>query len=267
MAPVPEMQQDIPMPSKPANPEVLYHQIGALLAVAPNLRGFDKDWHLPSSTIQWLAKATALVRAGAPVGTLYSPRIEMAVQNLVATVQTEKQANEIILILNQVQAVLELQIPVASKGAFVSAGETFDAFSAVAKILGEAREAVLIVDPYMDATVVVDFAGLVPEGVHLRLLGDEATSKPALKPSADRWIAQHGIARPLSVRLAAPRSLHDRLIIVDDSTAWILTQSLKDFAKRAHASVQRADAELGQMKVAAFFELWNAGEVLASTTE
>lgn len=255
------------MLSKPANPEVLYHQIGALLAAAPDLRGFDKDWQLPSSTIQWLAKATALVRAGAPLGTLYGARVEVAVQNLVAGLQTAKQANEIILVLNQVQAALELQIPVASKGAFVSAGETFDAFSAVAKVLGEARETVLIVDPYMDATVVADFAGLVSEGVHFRLLSDEATSKPALKPSADRWISQYGATRPLSVRLAPPRSLHDRLIIVDDSTAWILTQSLKDFAKRTHASLQRADSELAEMKVAAFLAFWNAGVVLASVTE
>jgi len=253
------------MLSKAANSEALYHQIGLLLADAPNLTDFDENWHLPPSTIQWLAKATALVRKAAPLGTIYTARIETAVQNLVATYDTEGRSKEIILVLNQVLAALELELPPSAKGAFVSAGQTFDAFSAVAKILGDARSKVLIVDPYMDASVVLDFGGLVGEGVHLCLLGDEAASKPALKPAADRWIAQYGSERPLSVRLAPPRSLHDRLIIVDDATAWILTQSLKDFAKRAHATVQRADDELTQMKVAAFSALWDTGKVLSPT--
>lgn len=258
------MQQTASMLSKPANSEALYHQIGLLLADVPNLTDFDENWRLADSTIQWLSKATALVRKAAPLGTLYAAIIETAVQNLVATYDPESKAKEIVLVLNQVLAILDLELPPSTKGAFVSAGQAFDAFSAVARILEDARRKVLIVDPYMDASVVLDFGGLVSEGVHLCLLGDEAASKPSLKPAADRWIAQYGAARPLSVRLAPQRSLHDRLIIVDDATAWILTQSLKDFAKRAHATVQRADHELTQMKVAAFSTLWDTGTVLTT---
>lgn len=251
------------MSFKPASAEALYHQLGLLLSDTPNLLDFDADYQLPEPTIQWLSKATALVARAPRRGTLYSARIEIAVQNLVATYSTSKHAKEIILVLNQVLADIEIDLPPSAKGAFVAAGDTFDAFSAVAKIMAGAKEKVLVVDPYMDASVIIDFGGLVGEGVKLLLLGDEALSKPALKPAADRWIAQHGLKRPLSVRLAAPRSLHDRLIIVDDVNAWILTQSLKDFAKRAHATVQRADTELTQMKAAAFSSLWDSGTVLS----
>ena len=254
------------MSSKPAGAEALYHQIGLLLADTPNLLDFDAEYQLPASTIQWLSKATALVSRAAPLGTLYSARMEVAVQNLVATYRTSKNAKEVVLVLNQVLAAIEIDLPPSAKGAFVSAGDTFDAFSAVAKIIAGATRKVLIVDPYLDASVIIDFGGLVGEGVDLLLLGDEALSKPALKPAAERWIAQYGSKRPLSVRLAAPRSLHDRIIIIDDATAWILTQSLKDFAKRAHATIQRADNELTQLKVVAFSTLWDLATVLSTSS-
>jgi hypothetical protein len=112
----------------------------------------------------------------------------------------------------------------------------------------------MIVDPYMDAIALVDFGILVQEGVPLRVLTD-AHYKQSLIPAAKKWAEQYGSSRPLEIKISRPRSLHDRAIIVDGTKAWTLTQSLKDFAKRAPAEIIRLD-DIAQMKIEANEQLW-----------
>ncbi|MDI1264509.1 MAG: phosphatidylserine/phosphatidylglycerophosphate/cardiolipin synthase family protein [bacterium] len=238
------------------SPQAAYHQLGTLLADVPDLLGFDRDYKLPTTTIQWLAKATALVNAATGISP-YRVRMDYAVQNLVATLDAERHAREIILVLNQVLATLEIELPASAQGAFVTTGASLDAYAAISKIVGQATKSVLIIDPYMDATAVIEVAGLASAGVDVQLLSDAKSVKPTLKPAADKWVQQYGPTRPLEVRLAAAGSLHDRLIMTDSMDAWVLTQSLKDFAKRSPATIQRADAELAVMKVQAFNAIWN----------
>jgi hypothetical protein len=73
-------------------------------------------------------------------------------------------------------------------------------------------------------------------------------------------MAQHGPKRPLAVRLAPPRVLHDRLIIVDGNQIWILTQSLKDFASRSPAAIVRVDGDAAGLKIDAYRRIWEGAE-------
>jgi hypothetical protein len=136
-----------------------------------------------------------------------------------------------------------------------------DAFAALAKILGSANADVFIVDPYMDATVITDFAGSVSERIPLRLLTDEATVKPSLSPAAKKWNQQYP-TRQLQVRLAPPLALHDRTIFIDQTQAWTVTQSLKDFARRSPAEIVRGD-DTAALKLAAYESTWAGATVLA----
>lgn len=70
-----------------------------------------------------------------------------------------------------------------------------------------------------------------------------------------RWVLQHGSARPLSVRFAPQKALHDRAIFIDNAKAWTLTQSLKDFAKRSPAEIVRAD-DTAALKISAYEAIW-----------
>ena len=166
------------------------------------------------------------------------------------------------LVLYKALASAELKAPASAQGAFIPAGNRFDAFAALTKVLQTATIDALIVDPYMDETVLTDFAGAVPGSVTLRLLADQASVKPSLEPAGKMWVAQHGTTRPLGVRLAAPKTLHDRAIFIDRTTAWILTQSLKDFAKRSPAEIVRAD-DTASLKISAAYEAaWSAATVV-----
>lgn len=159
-------------------------------------------------------------------------------------------------ILFRALAAAELSLPAQSQGSFVPVGNSFDAFAAIAKILGRARSDVLLVDAYMDHTVLEQFAVAVPEKVSVRLLADEFNRKPSLQPAAYNWVAQYGQSRPLAVRLSPPRSLHDRIIQIDQQDIWIATQSFAHFAARSPAVLQRFEGENRQMKIDAYEELW-----------
>jgi hypothetical protein len=102
--------------------------------------------------------------------------------------------------------------------------------------------------------VLTDFTPLAVESVAVCLLADQQSLKRAL----DRWAAQYVGKRPLKAKLAPPRTLHDRLIIVDGAGAWDLTQSLKDFAARSPASVVRSGAERAALKIPYYEGIWMA---------
>jgi hypothetical protein len=134
--------------------------------------------------------------------------------------------------------------------------------AAIGKVLQTATRDVLIVDPYMDEKALTDFAPLTQETVAIRLLADQHSHKPTLRPAQQRWTSQYVASRPLSVRLALARVLHDRLIIVDEAQTWVLTQSLNAFAARSPAAVVRADDETSTLKQDAYSVIWDAATPL-----
>jgi hypothetical protein len=168
---------------------------------------------------------------------------------------------EISVILYRVLTAAELSAPASEQGAFIAAGNELDAYAAIAKVLATAEKNILVVDPYIDGKALADFIPAAVEKVVVRILSDESSLKPTLVPAYDRWKAQFGDLRPLELRLAPARSLHDRLLIIDDTNVWSLTQSLKDFANRADASIMKADPEIGALKIAAYHEHWESARV------
>jgi hypothetical protein len=117
-----------------------------------------------------------------------------------------------------------------------------------------------LVDPYLDESVLTDFAGSMQESVPLRLLTDQVTVKPSLAPAVLRWQAQYA-NRPLEARLAAPKALHDRSIFIDGTQAWSVTQSLKDLAKRSPGEIVRAD-DTATLKIAAYEAIWTNASIV-----
>lgn len=252
------------MLSEPPPAEISYQQIASLLADAPNLTAFDEEWNLPPETVRWLGRASAAVRAADPIGMLPT-QLDVAIDMLIKTVGTKQNARAIIALMNRALAQLELKLPATGQGAFINVGQDFDASAAFAKVLVAAKTDVLIVDPYMDETALTDFAVLVAEKVQVRLLSDNGSKKAGLEPMAKKWIGQYGGARPLALRVTEPRLLHDRILVIDKDEAWILTQSIKDFAKRSPASMVRTDEETAMLKMSAYEELWANADLVCES--
>ena len=234
--------------------ELLYRQVGRLIETMPNLEA-EK---LSDADHAWLGRAAALLQqtgnlldsaewAGSLVGLEGYSRFDSV--------------RRLKVVLYRVLAAAELKAPAGARGAFIPVGSSFDAFAALAKVIQAAKRDVLIVDPYMDEAVLTEYGTTVPSGATLRLLSDTSKHKSTLLPAANNWAKQYGSSRPLSLRLAAAGLLHDRVIFIDGVTAWTVTQSFKDFAKKSPAEIVRAD-DTASLKIVAYESIWLGSQIV-----
>ena len=237
------------------DPESLYRQMGRIIETMPDFSGYAP---ITDDEYLWIGRASALIEQGGNI--LDQSDWRMATKNLQTALRHDA-VQPMKMVLFRVLAAAELNAPAGVRGSFIPVGNNFDAFSAVSKVLKTAKKDIMIVDPYMDESVLTDFAGPTPENVNLRLLADEAHVKPSLEPAAKRWRDQYKNLRPVELRLAAERRLHDRAIFIDHQTAWILTQSLKDIAKRSPAEIIRAD-DTASLKIPAYESIWQNSKVV-----
>jgi hypothetical protein len=230
-------------------PEALYHLIGRLRNEMPQWRELGQ-----ASTSKWTGRVLAVVDAAGELVELVALRgyFDFAARNGSSETTGKLVAQQI----DTVIAKLELKLPAEAQGAFIPAGGVFDGFQAVSKAMATAQKSVFLVDPYADDKLISDFVALAPEGLPVFILSDEQTAKPSLKPAVDRWVAQWQARRPLEVRLAPARSLHDRLVVTDGSTAYVVGQSFKDLAKRAHSSLVKMDPDSADLKIKAHIAMW-----------
>ena len=234
------------------DPQRLFSSLKSIIDTMPPLHGAPTPERL-----LWLARASALVEASpnASEGKLFRDAMNMlATGNFIAPANPA--ASAVRNVLMRTFALAELNAPAASQGTYIPAGNAFDALAAISKVFSEASRSLLVVDPYADEKLLTDFLPTASETVSLQILSDAATCKPSFAPAVARWKAQYTTARALEVRLATPRILHDRLIVVDDSTVWIVTQSFNALAQRAPASVAKFDPEPGKLKLDAYRDIW-----------
>jgi hypothetical protein len=231
----------------------LYQRLGRLVEETPDIRSDGRD--LSPAIVQWLARAYALV--GTALGTAEADvfRRHMGRMNI-ASQSRESYVAVVNATLQRALAVAELDAPSASKGAFIPIGSSFVALTEIAKIFGSATDDIFLVDPYMDEKALTDFCVLISESRTVRLMSDSASRKPGLEPAARSWVAQYGTKRPLQLRLSAPRTLHDRLIVIDRAQVWVLTQSFNAIAKRSPASIVRVDADTAALKIGSYEASW-----------
>jgi hypothetical protein len=236
-------------------PEALYLQLGKLVAEMPDLASAP----ITQEFNQWLGRAFVLVEAAG--GGSDAMSLQTAANHLDGFLRPVN-AQTIAAIVHRALAKAEMNAPAGATGAFIAAGGSFDAFAAVGKVVARAKSDLFIVDPYADEKALTDFAVQAQDGVTVRLLADQKDHKASLKPAVQNWIKQFGTSRPLDVRLATPKNLHDRLIFIDGGEAWSLTQSLNAFASRSPASIVRINDEIVGMKIAAYESIWTVAQPL-----
>jgi hypothetical protein len=230
--------------------QVLYNQIGQHLAQFPDTtKGFPPELRV------WIQRAAALIKA---VGDGTDTKNAREISDRASTRSMFVDGSAIHGILQRTFYELELQLPVGQQGAFIPAGNAHDAFAAVGRLLKQAQTDVLIIDPYMDSQALTTYAVTALDQVAIRLLADSKNVHADLKPAVTTWKTQYTQSRSLESRLTAPRKLHDRFIIVDNATVWMLTQSLNAFAKRSPATIiQVADQQIAGDKIAHYTSVWN----------
>lgn len=210
---------------------------------------------LDAEALRWVGRLVAVLREE---GQDFDAISITGIESKFGTVLADGAKASIEATLYRALARHEIRYPNGAAGAYVAVGNSFDAISALASIFKSIGKSALIVDAYMDETMLTEFAPLIPEGVQIALLTDEGGVRPGLEPAARAWVKQYGEKRPLSLRITPKRVLHDRLILGGDRSVWLLTQSFKDFAARSPAAIQKLDAELAEAKYHAYGDIWIA---------
>jgi len=232
-------------------PADLYIQLGQLVAEMPQ---FDGTGPITSDVNKWLGRAAYLVEQAG--GGADASILNLSANSLTGLAR-DLSAQSIKAAVYRALARAEAKAPVSSRGSFVAAGAALDALQVIGGILAQAKVDILVIDAYLGGKAFTDFAPQAPAGVPVRLLGDRERRKPAeLAVFADRWAQQFGAARPLEVRLSARKALHDRLVVVDRTSVWSLTQSLEDFAGRSPALAQAIDPAIAPLKIDHYEDVW-----------
>ncbi len=239
------------------SPEALYRQLGQLRNEMPHWTELGR-----ATSSQWIGRVVAVVEAS-EICLMELVKLRSQFELVAKYSADETNAVAIAQQIDTALAKLELRLPAEAQGAFIPAGGVFDGYQAVSKAMAGATKSVLLVDPYADDKLISDFVPLAPEMVPVYVLTDAHSVKPSLKPAGEHWIAQWKSKRPLEVREAPARSLHDRLIVTDDATAYVVGQSFKDLAKRAHSSLVRMDPDSAVLKIQAHLVMWKAATKLA----
>lgn len=199
-------------------PEVLLAQLRALLERAPDFEQYSPVSHDHAS---WLGQAHALlVRWDKAQAIMFQVSADALPMDLVRA----SNVATIFGTLHRAIADLELKVPQKGKVAF-SAGEIYDFFRELNNVIKSAESSILIVDPYLDATVFDHYLISRNENVTVRLLLNKNAG--SLKAAAEKYIQQHG--NVLEVRRST--KIHDRVIFIDGYVCWIVGQSLKQAAK------------------------------------
>ncbi|TBB88079.1 phosphatidylserine/phosphatidylglycerophosphate/cardiolipin synthase family protein [Rhizobium ruizarguesonis] len=215
----------------------------------------DADEH---AVLRWIGRATAIAKeidlaSAAELAAISS------FNHMAGTTTSVQKANAV---LYRLLAQAEMAAPMSDQGAFIAADSALDAMSAIGRVLVQATQRVRIVDPYLDSKALTDFAILANEGIEIELLTDEKSVKPTFEPALARFRQQYGSKRPAHARLAAPKSLHDRLIVVDEKTVYTVTQSLNALADRSPASIVRVDGESARLKIDAYDQFWASAKAV-----
>jgi hypothetical protein len=237
--------------------EALYTQIGQLIETMPDLMALGL---LSPETLRWLGRAHVLVREAE------GPPAEIEFKQHLTALETDRfyAPQRIAGLLYRALATVETEVPASFAGMFIPAGNTFDAMAAATKFFALARAELLIVDPYLDEKILTDFAPFAPVGVKLRLLCDAGGYKETLTLALKKWTQQYGETRPVEVRAAPARTLHDRLVAVDRTLVWTVGQSFNALAVRAPTSFVQSNPETAALKINAYGEdIWNNANVLA----
>lgn len=243
--------------------ESIYLRLGALAATMPALDGE----HPPSNDdLSWLGRVQAVLDNMIDGATDIAAATEAigfksSCDNLANQIMARDAAHMVRAAFYRALARAETKAPAPMQGAFIVAGNALDAVAAFTKIFGAAKKDVLIVDPYADVKAVLQYAVLAPETIRVRIFADDYYKKPTLKVGVDSWRKQFP-ARPIEARLSPPKSLHDRLICLDDSIVYAMGQSLNAFAERAPTSILKVDPQIADLKMDAYHAIWNASTAM-----
>ncbi|KXI29978.1 phospholipase D-like domain-containing protein [Paraglaciecola hydrolytica] len=200
---------------------VLLAQLRALIERAPNL----DDYH-PSSKehLVWFGQGHALITRWNAVDAM---SFQSAADSMSIDLLRPRNIAKILGTIQRAIADLELKAPQTQNKVF-SAGDVYDFFKEMNRVISSAKQTIFIIDPFLDYTVVDHYLDARKTDVNVRLLLSSKVKDQikVLKPVIEKYNTQYGDI----IKVKKSSKLHDRVIFIDNDVCWVVGQSLKDAA-------------------------------------
>lgn len=230
-------------------PQILLAQLRALLERAPDLGNYSPT---SSEQMTWLAQAHALINKWQRMEAI---SFRTACDFMSSSLMRDSSLTKIFGTIHRAVADLELKVPTDIKVSF-GAGNVYDFFNALTKVIASAEKSIFIIDPYLDHTVFDHYLNSRQAGVKVRLLLSHNAQK--IVPSAQKYVSQYGEV----LELMESKSLHDRVIFIDGDVCWLLGQSLKDAAKAKPTYLVPLPPDVVPEKLKNYEAIWGSANVL-----
>lgn len=134
-----------------------------------------------------------------------------------------------------------------------------DAYVEIRAIVQRAKAQIVIIDPYIDQTILTLLSTCAKPGMSIQILTSDLPSDFALE--AKKWLAQHSGA---SLEVRATRAFHDRFVAIDNTSCWHIGSSIKDAGQRAFMLSELEDDYNKVALMAHFAKSWSTAAAVVS---
>ena len=126
------------------------------------------------------------------------------------------------------------------RGVFYN-GQVFDAHVFAAKFILSAKKSILLIDSWVDV-VTLELLAKKAKGVTVEIVTSRRGNKISASDTA-KFNAQHG-----GLTITVSKNFHDRFLVIDDKTLYLVGASLKDLGWKCFAFTKLDSAEILRLK-------------------
>ncbi len=139
---------------------------------------------------------------------------------------------------NQIESFVHAALP-PKEGIFAD-GQIYDAYEFIERLIKSAKKSILLIDNYVDESVLTMLSGK-NKGVQVDIYTKELSN--ALLLAQDKFNSQYG-----NLSLHQTNRVHDRFMIIDNETIYLIGASLKDAGKRLFAFTKMSATHIEELK-------------------
>ena len=216
----------------------------------------ERLYETTPANLEWLGRLEAVIGLWNMVG---SVKFTGAVHRLRRGTALDCQQGEAALVslLHEARNSLRVEFGSTTNAVFV-AGQEFDYFEAVRKVITTATTSLFIVDPYLSPEFVADYLPHVGAGVSLRLMTGNA--KRGQVDAFTAAMRKFGQQYPRAIEVRSSKIHHDRCLIVDQRSAYLSGTSFAQGTKFAPTTLT-AVVDIFDPLAGAYEVLWTQAAV------
>ena len=150
-----------------------------------------------------------------------------------------KTEQDVVELKEKVDFFVQTSLP-PMQGVFYN-GQVFDAHVFAAKFILSAKKSILLIDSWVDV-VTLELLAKKAKGVTVEIVTSRRGNKISTSDAA-KFNTQHG-----GLTITVSKNFHDRFLVIDDKTLYLVGASLKDLGAKCFAFAKLDSAEIPRLK-------------------